>query len=28
VPPKTADDVGRVRRGIADRMHVGDHLGA
>jgi hypothetical protein len=28
MPAKTADDVGRVRRGIAHRVHVGNHLGA
>ena len=27
MPAETADDVGRVGRGIADGMHVGDHLG-
>src|SRR5882672_10146715 len=28
MPAETADNVGRVRRGVAHRMHVGDHLGA
>ena len=27
VPAEPADDVGRVGRGMAHRMHVGDHLG-
>ncbi len=27
VPAEAADDVGRISPGIADRMHVGDHLG-
>ena len=28
VPAETADNVCRVSRGVADGMHVGDHLGA